>query len=132
MSSWYSEHPVVSTVLWLMGNTVPIEEEEEPKKPARCLSWKDEHDGSPIAEYMTTPKNPPNEVRFGKIEEKTQQDRDNTMSRMQSLPALPRTDSDVDKYTDFKTEDETMSPQWGWYVSTTPPQEMYGQRPRHS
>jgi hypothetical protein len=27
-------------------------------------------------------------------------------------------------------EDDTTSPQWGWYVSTTPPQEMYGQRSR--
>jgi len=52
------------------------------------------------------------------------------MARMKSLTALPRTDSDVDKYADFKGDDETMSPQWGWYVSTTPPQEMYGQRSR--
>lgn len=97
MSSWYSDHPVVSIVLWAMGSTIPIEEEEEEeqKKPSRCLSWKDEHDGSPIAEYMTTPKNPRmNEVRFNKVEE-SNLNKDSTIGRKKSLPALPRTDSDV-------------------------------------
>ena len=110
MSSWYSEHPVVSIVLWAIGSSIPIEEDEEEgnKKPSRCLSWKDEHDGSPIAEYMTTPKTSRiNEVRFNKGEEtittlekeklnsNSNNNNNNSLGRQKSLQALPRTDSDV-------------------------------------
>lgn len=94
MSSWYSDHPVVSTVLWLMGgtNNNDIEEDEE-KKPTRCLSWRDEHDGSPIAEYMTSPKIPRTEVKFNNAEEANK-----SISKKKSLPVLPRSDSDVGFY----------------------------------
>jgi hypothetical protein len=88
MASWYSEHPVVSTVLWLMGSTVTsLDGEEDDQKPKRCLSWRDEHDGSPIAEYMSTPQGPRPVVKFNNGEDKE------SMPRMKSLPALPRSDS---------------------------------------
>lgn len=91
MTSWYSDHPVVSTVLWLMGSSSNIEiEDEEEKKPTRCLSWRDEHDGSPIAEYMTSPHSPRPEVKFTNVEESNK-----SISKKKSLPALPRSDSDV-------------------------------------
>jgi hypothetical protein len=89
-SSWYTDHPVVSTVLWLMGSPTSLDEEEE-QKPTRCLSWKDEHDGGPIAEYMSAPKSPQIGVNFSNVEEPA----NSSMSRKQSLPALPRNDSDV-------------------------------------
>jgi hypothetical protein len=89
MASWYSEHPVVSTVLWLMGSSATsLEgEDDDQGKPKRCLSWKDEHDGGPIAEYMSTPKSPQPTVKFSNGEEKEH------MPRMRSLAALPRSDS---------------------------------------
>jgi hypothetical protein len=93
MSNSWTEHPLVSTVLWFMGSTTSLEEEEEEeKKPTRCLSWKDEHDGGPIAEYMSSPQSPQMGVNFSNAEEK---DNSSVMSRKHSLPALPRSDSDV-------------------------------------
>ena len=109
MANWYTEHPVVSTVLWLMGSAHEIVEDEDdnPKisSKSRTLSWKDEHDG-PIAEYLGSPK--ATEVvrssnkktketvnKEGASLSKKEEAEDKHFSRKQSLTTLPRNDSDV-------------------------------------
>ena len=47
---WFSRHPVVSTVLWLIGGETDPNNLNKPPSASK-LSWKDEHGGS-IAEYI--------------------------------------------------------------------------------
>jgi hypothetical protein len=96
-NNWYTEHPVVSTVLWFLGTPAApeIEQEDEPKKPTRCLSWKDEHDGGPIAEYCTSPNSINTNEKLGLKAPKNSLKEDANISRKQSLTTLPRNESDV-------------------------------------
>jgi hypothetical protein len=167
---WFEQHPVVSTVLWLIGGITkspelpcPPEGGESGKIPRTNsrLSWKDEHDGE-IAEYishdakMGNDKNGKNEKNGKK--EKKEKKHVTIMPRQKSLAEVGEQMTSIDsgddniylRSTSSSTDDEdeessnrpgpssritgdlmdmddnTMSPQWGWYVSTTPPQELYG------
>lgn len=147
---WYDQHPVVSTVLWLIGGitktpelplspTDKIDSSKIPRTNSR-LSWKDEHDGE-IAEYISHDAKEKNSVSL--------MSRKKSMSQVSSPDSLSEegaalrrhsTDDDDDSDDqqrpskggggggsgDTDQDDSPMSPQWGWYVSTTPPQELYG------
>lgn len=48
--TWYAQHPLVSTFLWVLGNRSNDEEGDVPELPAQRnsstrLHWKDEYDG---------------------------------------------------------------------------------------
>ena len=137
---WFEKHPVVSTVLWLIGGMSKSPElpnnENIPRTNSR-LSWADEHDGQ-IAEYIGS-----------EDAAAYQQERRSSLQSHKSLTAYADTQRDDDAgpegneygyekremgnhdsshrsggFDDF--DESTTSPQWGWYVSTTPPQELYG------
>lgn len=160
---WYEQHPVVSTVLWLIGGITKSPEHPSPKSESgkiprtnSRLSWKDEHDGE-IAEYISHDDKINRNDENKKEKEKKQVNF--TMPRQKSLAEvggsnIASTDSGDDNIYlrsgsgSSSSDDEednkgrsvslqglsrgdemdenTMSPQWGWYVSTTPPQELYG------
>ena len=49
---WFSKHPVVSTVLWLLKLGTGVADDEMQKEPSVSrLSWKDEHGGN-IADFI--------------------------------------------------------------------------------
>ena len=108
MANWYSDHPVVSTVLWLLGSDPELIEsiDNNPKisSKSRTLSWKDEHDG-PIAEYLGSPKTTTNvrekksiNYKEGVTLKKKNESDDTHFSRKQSLTMMPPNDSDVCSY----------------------------------
>mmetsp|Transcript_24109 Transcript_24109/g.40960 ORF Transcript_24109/g.40960 Transcript_24109/m.40960 type:complete len:188 (-) Transcript_24109:464-1027(-) len=162
---WYEQHPVVSTVLWLIGGITKSPELPSPKSESgkiprtnSRLSWKDEHDGE-IAEYISH-----DDKRNRNVESKEKKEKKQVsikMPRQKSLAEvgssnIVSTDSGDDNIYlrsgsgssssddeddkgpsvslqepargggDSEMDENTMSPQWGWYVSTTPPQELYG------
>ena len=50
MRRWFNDHPVVSTVLWILGHDLnkqraAAREEETRAKETGILSWKDDHGG---------------------------------------------------------------------------------------
>lgn len=47
---WFNKHPVISTVLWLLGN--PEKEDEEMRDSSGKLTWKDA-DGANLAEFIS-------------------------------------------------------------------------------
>jgi hypothetical protein len=153
---WFEQHPVVSTVLWLIGGISKSPELSSPKcesggkipRTNSRLSWKDEHDGE-IAEYISHDAN---------RSEKKEKKRVSMMPRQTSLAHVGGTVHSMDSGDEHanlrsnSTEDDdeeeasrhepasrggedmdenTMSPQWGWYVSTTPPQELYGKEKKN-
>lgn len=171
---WYDQHPVVSTVLWLIGGISKSPELSSPKsenggkipRNNSRLSWADEHDGE-IAEYIGPEPN-----RSEKKEKKasSMMPRQTSLAHVGTVGGFPSTDSGddnvylrssnsddieankrlsrheeerslpsgargggggggdemVDENNMSPPDESTLSPQWGWYVSTTPPQELYG------
>ena len=156
---WHDQHPVVSTVLWLIGGitkspspALPADREGKIPRNNSRLSWKDEHDGE-IAEYIGHNE----ETGVEKKEKKSVSIMPRQTSLTQVKGSLPVSDDEEDddmyprdrnyygngqtngllmRQEDLRDDNvdlNTISPQWGWYVSTTPPQELYGkERPKNS
>ena len=126
--SW-SAHPVVSTVLWMLGHDTKVSRaaRNEENNRSSALSWRDDHGGH-IAEYILEIQGKPQDLS-GTTE--------NTDLSQQStrLRSVDQTDAMVAQIRrlglssnpgDESPQYTTHSPQWGFYVPITPPEtEMY-------
>ena len=91
-SNWLAQHPVVTTLLWLIKGENKVKSSEN---VSGKVSWKDEN-GSDISVVFSG----------------NQGNRNN-----ENVPGSDQTsDSDLEA-------DTCQSPQWGFYVSITPPQQ---------
>ena len=129
-SKWYAQHPLVSTFLWLIGNTTGGTEAKPYELPRPSsntrLQWKDEMDGGKICEVII---------------EESDSGKGSPISRQNSSTALKRSESgklnlesrifqnSAREYGSDADNEVTESPQWGWYVSTTPPSRDNNQLP---
>lgn len=117
--NWFAKHPLIATVLWIMGTAVektPSTDSEEERKSS-SLTWKDDHGGH-IAEYMEQIQS----------QSKENQKIENSPKKKLNLSSknLVLSDESSTKSTNWNEESEvTQSPQWGFYVSITPPSESY-------
>jgi hypothetical protein len=119
---WFNDHPIVSTVLWILGHDMSKQQkriESDGNKSPSLLSWKDDHGGH-IAEYIQ------------EVQGKTSANSDVTESdgsESNSLQRLRLRNKDeinkrqeLDKINNGEISAEcTPSPQWGFYVPITPP-----------
>lgn len=114
--AWYDKHPVVSAILWILGTEIQQSPASgEDTKASTTLSWKDDHGGH-IAEYIyqIQRRNDDNNISNDRtsvthLEQRTLNHKFNSNSK------------------DKEIEGEVIapSPQWGFYVSITPPQESF-------
>ena len=128
--SW-SAHPVVSTVLWMLGHDTKLSREKAARNEenrSSALSWRDDHGGH-IAEYILEIQGKPQDqsghtentdlsqqaTRLRSSEDQT----DAMVAQMRRLGLSSNPGDESPQYT-------TPSPQWGFYVPITPPEtEMY-------
>ena len=118
----WTQHPVISTVLWALETaSIGTHKKEQPNTAPSSLKWKDEGSGgsAPLNEYFAHVQLP-NEPSVVKVEEEVTQLR----------PGASRRRPDFDEHQHLPQEehgtgcpaDYTPSPQWGFYVPITPPQ----------
>ena len=132
---WFNQHPVIATILWILGTEeqkAPTEVEYNSKE--NILSWKDDHGGH-IAEFMH-------------VIQRKQEDTPTNASTNTSTNTSTSTSTSTSVTNDYyhmnshthnnklnhhnqnhgtnnntiADADTTPSPQWGFYVSITPPQ----------
>jgi hypothetical protein len=133
----WNDHPVVSTVLWMLGGTSvlkKVESTDSNSKLASHLTWKDENGGH-IAEYISVVQGKAAGSHNILIEETTPRLKLKSKGSFQDL-ANAVTESDSSKSsdtvrsersrsytvtTDVIADEITPSPQWGFYVAITPP-----------
>lgn len=128
---WFNDHPIVSTVLWILGHDMSKQQkriESDGNKSPSLLSWKDDHGGH-IAEYIQ-------EVQ-GKTSANTDVSEsdgseNNSLQRLRLRnkdgPNAYENSDDINKRHEFDkncagelSAECTPSPQWGFYVPITPP-----------
>ena len=128
---WFSKHPVISTVLWLIGN--PENENDEHHDSTGKLTWKD-HDGASLADFVSDvqPKRAPSTSTLHRTP--------NTSNNNNSSPSLrnsrkkeslghPRTAenqqvSSPDNNVNANNLDQK-SPQWDQFITITPNTPMF-------
>ena len=128
--SW-SAHPVVSTVLWMLGHDTKVSREKaaarNEENRSSALSWRDDHGGH-IAEYILEIQGKPQDLS-GTTENtdlsqhstrlRTVDQTDAVVAQIRRLGLSSNPGDESPQYT-------TPSPQWGFYVPITPPEtEMY-------
>lgn len=122
---WFNDHPIVSTVLWILGHDMSrqqkIIETDENKSPS-LLSWKDDHGGH-IAEYIQEVQG-----KTSAATDITDCDGSESSKRLKltdedgKCSNVTASDSGTDKFISGEVSAEcTPSPQWGFYVPITPP-----------
>jgi len=145
-------HPLLSSVVWFLGGSTPPRETDydvdslgSQQTSRQRLSWSDEHgkslteilggDDSEASMHLSSSDTLPDSALKasrksgeggggggkdgkGQAEERTPEP---------ALPAFDRNSDDhlVDEDEDFIICPDNKSPQWGWYVTMTPPQEQY-------
>ena len=121
----WNQHPVISTVLWILGTNEtasldPNDKNNNSNGKLNVLTWKDDHGGN-INEYML-------QVQSGG--EAASSSRPNNMDEEVVLsPKVSQEDTvrNGEQQEDIQHADQYPSPQWGFYVPITPPQqEMHG------
>lgn len=130
----WNQHPLISTVLWVLGTDSGKIENTPSGNPPSTLKWKDEGAGtnSSLNEYINHVQPPlePKSVVTRVEEEETQ-----------LRPGASYYRHEVEKRVNDHPEDcevggpadYTPSPQWGFYIPITPPQsEMFSQTNRNS
>eukprot|EP00612_Vaucheria_litorea_P001389 CAMPEP_0171453132 /NCGR_PEP_ID=MMETSP0945-20130129/963_1 /TAXON_ID=109269 /ORGANISM="Vaucheria litorea, Strain CCMP2940" /LENGTH=181 /DNA_ID=CAMNT_0011977939 /DNA_START=138 /DNA_END=683 /DNA_ORIENTATION=- len=134
---WIQSHPVLATVIWVFGKvyegTRPLIEDEKKSPPSpfqsthgssKRLSWNDEHGGN-LAHYYndeneaddTSNKDSPKKYRTEPegIHLRTNNQKDSLYAESSNPQSLPN----------CMISTNTVSPQWGWYVTLTPPQDFF-------
>ena len=108
--AWFAKHPIVSTLLWLCGSKNATENDTQINN--NKLSWRDEYGGQ-IADYDgKSDTKSPNEYNKHQYSGRISQEE---VSRT-GQAAESESDSDLEI---------NQSPQWGFYVSITPPQDIF-------
>lgn len=113
---WFNDHPIVSTVLWILGHDMSRQQtriETDGNKSPSLLSWKDDHGGH-IAEYIQ------------EVQGKTSAATDITESDGSESSKRLKLSGEDGKESNVRVSGEvsaecTPSPQWGFYVPITPP-----------
>ncbi len=137
--NWFAKHPVIASVLWMMGtdlnnnkndSTGSLGSEETRINSSNRLSWKDDCGGN-IAEFI-------GQVQTGDGG-KANKEGTITSSALRKRGEFNNASGKDDRSPpngfrkDPKFRDEidvsAQSPQWGFYVSITPPQEQFLTQP---
>lgn len=112
----WTQHPVISTVLWMLGtetsNTDVHDKNSTSNGKLNILTWKDDHGGN-ITEFMNQVQTNDNTPSTSEV--------DTAVLSPTAISSQQQQDRD-DKPPDYA------SPQWGFYVSITPPQEKFSVR----
>ncbi|KAG1698896.1 hypothetical protein DVH05_014331 [Phytophthora capsici] len=126
---WVKQHPVVATAAAAAATAVSVltylkaaaEDERELKLAALSPHKQNEQDdlcsstesdaSTPTRDRNLSPRN----LSFGELDAEAENDveNDSTVENSELDAAL------------LEADGETVSPQWGWYVSTTPPEDYY-------
>lgn len=136
---WFVKHPLIATVLWIVGADLqPLQNDNPEQTPddARLnkLSWRDDHGGN-IAEYLGQVQKGSkfSEGKNGTAFEEEDSTRRRSNSRSNNTSNLLNLSDkshsrSVGNGPSSPPQDQSMqSPQWGFYVSITPPQEFHAQ-----
>ena len=131
---WFNSHPVVATVLWVLGADMRDNDSKIGDKRS-TLSWRDDHGGR-IVEYQESPSRSAAVTdRFTEYSDRNERisvTRNSDESPEHSGghllkrkdPQSANQDKNGDIYGEFEVHD-SISPSWGFYVAITPPQEHY-------
>lgn len=126
----WTQHPVISTVLWALETATIGAPKKEQAPPASALKWKDEEPSgkSSLNEYINV-KSPRGQPETKIVEEEGTQLRPNASRNRQQEEEPQMSERQEDKENGGPA-DYTPSPQWGFYVPITPPQaEMFSAKP---
>jgi hypothetical protein len=138
---WFSDHPIVSTVLWILGHNMsrplirkdllcsPYSPTSGTKSPG-LLSWKDDHGGN-IAEYIHEVQNQTNGLVAIDLNDSMEMNKKINVNPNRRIKLNnPKKDKKEMKLNNSNGEqvvkingsaDCTPSPQWGFYLNITPP-----------
>lgn len=130
----WNQHPLISTVLWVLGTDTQKIEMTSSGDPPSTLKWKDQGAGanSSLNEYINHVQTPADPVSVVRVEEEEE---------TQLRPGATYYRHEVERRVNDHPEDcevggpadYTPSPQWGFYIPITPPQpEMFPQAGRNS
>jgi hypothetical protein len=117
---WFNQHPVVSTVLWVLGAEAVKDKQIVESEKNNTLSWRDDHGGSigSVLEYV--------EKIQGRVENcNGDACSDDLLSLQLDKPKRFNFSDPVDSNNDLEFVDvsgDSPSPQYGFYVAITPPQ----------
>lgn len=139
---WFAKHPVIASVLWIMGTDLKNSPDSrsslasDDAKSNNRLSWKDDYGGH-IAEYVGQIQSQKSDGgivkqrKDGSKQQSTLRKWQDTIDR--SPPHGPqKKDVQNSKAKEFyDLENDAQSPQWGFYVSITPPQEQFSSQGSH-
>jgi hypothetical protein len=132
---WFTQHPLISTVLWYLGADQELIENGHPSLSRTdshergSLRWKDDHGGS-IAEYMYTQEKKKEKIPTSHDKDEfpsqsSSETQDNSTSDMSDTLSTTTYDSSVRLQREAREnmlDMDSESPNWGWYVAITPPQ----------
>ena len=130
----WNQHPLISTVLWVLGTDTGKIENTSTGNPSSTLKWKDQRvdTKSSLNEYINHVQPPVQPAAVAKVEEEEE---------TQLRPGASYYRHEVERRVNDHPEDceiggpadYTPSPQWGFYIPITPPQsEMFSQAGRNS
>jgi hypothetical protein len=135
----FNKHPLVSTILWILGTeiqtspNIPTPKEES---KGNILSWRDDHGGH-IAEYVSriqiqreNSSEPGQENSEPGNQEKPNNSDSNSSNHSNNHPQnnANHIHSATRSYSTDQDDMTTASPQWGFYIPITPPQEVYARK----
>ena len=123
---WFNGHPIVSTVLWILGHDMSKQqkriESDETKSPS-LLSWKDDHGGH-IAEYIQEVQGKTSSVTDTTYEGRADNGGSEIIKLKRNEGTSDRNEPPSilgDAPNGELSAECTPSPQWGFYVPITPP-----------
>ncbi len=125
---WFNSHPVVATVLWALGAEV-----KEPgckvNEKKSTLTWRDEKQGLKIVDFMS-PESQGKET-VGKetllsprISASAENKEEGHFLKRKETVVDNGDVGDGSSFGEFEVEN-TSSPNWGFFVAITPPQDHY-------
>lgn len=118
----WNQHPLISTVLWILGTDVATPENNEKNSSnskLNVLTWKDDHGGN-IGEFMTQVQSSDSSPR-GDTETTLPLSHASTQETTQSFDHNGYGE-DLPARVEYGPE-HFQSPQWDFFVSITPPQQ---------
>jgi len=119
----FTQHPIVSTILWLLGTEaqpLPVSAENDDKRST--LTWSDQRGGY-LQEYLSTGQQPPGEGGGGYGNKEQEEGHTLKPSRKRVPTKYSRQELEQDER---DSGSESGTPNWGFYISITPPmQEMF-------
>jgi hypothetical protein len=119
----WNQHPIISTVLWMLGNENKNENKENGALVGgtnASLKWKDEKDGGDINEYFSQVQIIDTSMSKKSDDEETQL-RPGASKFNQDYLDKPRVADGTE--VNPPAGEFTPSPQWGFWVAITPPQQ---------